>query len=117
MVYSNIRKYSLIPGVSHFLVGGKDETGFHLYDLSPDGSITEETDFVSSGSGSVMVYGLLETVYKEGMTIKEGMDLAVKSVNAAIQRDAASGNGIVIYTITNDGVVKVMDKILDTKLE
>src|SRR3989338_3534729 len=37
-VYNNIRKYSLIPGISHFIVGGKDNSGFHLYDLSPDGS-------------------------------------------------------------------------------
>src|SRR3989338_8976666 len=38
-VYNNIRKFSLIPGISHFIVGGKDSAGFHLYDLSPDGSI------------------------------------------------------------------------------
>src|SRR3989344_2504613 len=27
-VYSNIRKLSLIPGVSHFIMGGKDTSGF-----------------------------------------------------------------------------------------
>src|SRR3989338_8639125 len=37
-VYNNIRKYSLIPGISHFIVGGSDSSGLHLYDLSPDGS-------------------------------------------------------------------------------
>ena len=117
IVYNNIRKFSLIPGVSHFVVAGKDKYGFHLYDLSPDGSITKEEDFVSSGSGSVMVYGLLETVYKKDMAIKDGIKLAVKGVNAALQRDAASGNGIIIYTITDKGVQKVMDKELDVKLE
>lgn len=117
IVYSNIRKFSLIPGVSHFVVGGKDAFGYHLYDLSPDGSITEEDEFVSSGSGSVMVYGLLETVYKKDMTVKDGVKLAVKGVNAALQRDSASGNGIIIYSITDKGVEKVMDKQLDVKLE
>ena len=117
IVYSNIRKFSLIPGVSHFVVGGKDEFGFHLYDLSPDGSITKEEDFVSSGSGSVMVYGLLETVFKKGMSVKDGVKLAVKGVNAALQRDSASGNGIIVYTITDKGVEKVLDKELDVKLE
>jgi proteasome beta subunit len=117
IVYSNIRKFSLIPGVSHFLVGGKDEFGYHLYDLSPDGSITEEEEFVSSGSGSVMVYGLLETVYKKDMPVKDGVKLAVKGVNAALQRDSASGDGVIVYTVTDKGVQKVMDKELKVKLE
>ena len=37
LVYSNIRKMSMIPGVSHFLLGGKDTDGFHLYDIFADG--------------------------------------------------------------------------------
>ena len=58
-VYSNIRKYSLIPGISHFIVGGKDSEGFRLYDLSPDGSIADVDDYTSSGSGSVIVFLVL----------------------------------------------------------
>lgn len=117
IVYNNIRKFSLIPGISHFIVGGRDVTGFHIYDLSPDGAIEEIEDFVSSGSGSVMVYGLLEAAYKKGMAVKDGIELAVKGINSAIQRDAASGNGVIVYTITDKGVKKVLDKRLDIKLE
>lgn len=117
MVYSNIRKMSMIPGVSHFLMGGKDETGFHLYDLYADGSINECDDFISSGSGSVMVYGVLETLYKKDMSIDEGIKLAVKSVNAALQRDIASGNGIDVMTITKEGIKKVLEKEIETKLQ
>jgi len=117
IVYSNIRKFSLIPGISHFIVGGKDKFGFHLYDLSPDGSITDTDDFVSSGSGSEMVYGLLETVYTKDMPVKEAVKLAVKGINAALQRDAASGNGVTVYTITDKGAVKVIDKDLEIKIE
>jgi proteasome beta subunit len=117
IVYSNIRKFSLIPGISHFIVGGKDEFGFHLYDLGADGSITEEDEFVSSGSGSVMVYGLLETVYKKDMLTKDAVKLAVKGINAALQRDSASGDGVIVYAITDKGVEKVLDKELEVKLE
>jgi len=116
-VYSNIRKLSLIPGISHFIVGGKDSAGFHLYDLSPDGSIVDIDDYISSGSGSVMVFGVLETLYKKGIGVEEGVRLAAKGINAAVQRDIASGNGIDIITITKDGIKKVYSKEFELKIE
>ncbi|MBI2655764.1 proteasome subunit beta [Candidatus Woesearchaeota archaeon] len=116
-VYNNIRKFSLIPGISHFIVGGVDSSGFHLYDLSPDGSIVEVDDYISSGSGSVMVFGVLETLYKKGLSVEEGVKLAAKGINAAVQRDIASGNGIDIVTITKDGVKKVFSKEFELKVE
>ena len=117
MVYNNIRKLSLIPGISHFVLAGKDESGFHLYDLSPDGSIVKIDDYVSSGSGSVMAYGVLETLFSKNMPVGDGVKLAAKAINAAVQRDIASGNGIDIVTITKDGLKKVFSKEIDTKIE
>ncbi len=116
-VYSNIRKLSLIPGISHFIVGGKDSSGFHLFDLSPDGSIVEIDDYISSGSGAVIAFGVLETLYKKGLTVDEGVKLAAKGINAAVQRDIASGNGIDIVTITKDGIKRVYSKELELKIE
>lgn len=116
-VYNNIRKFSLIPGISHFVLGGKDISGFHLYDLSPDGSIVEIDDYISSGSGSVMAFGVFETLYRKGLTVEEGVKLAAKGINAAVQRDIASGNGIDIVTITKDGVRKVFSKELEFRIE
>ena len=116
LVYSNIRKMSLIPGVSHFLMAGKDIGGFHVYDLYPDGSLTEIDDFVSSGSGSVMAYGVLETLYHNEITIEEGIKLALKSVNAALQRDSASGNGVDIVIVSKEGIKRVIEKKLELVL-
>jgi len=117
MVYSNIRKMSLIPGVSHFLLGGSDKDGYHLYDVYADGSLTEEDEFVCSGSGSVMALGVLETLYNKNISVDDGVELAVKAVSAALQRDSASGNGINVITITKSGVERVINKDLDTKLK
>ena len=66
--------------------------------------IFEVEDFVSSGSGSVMAYGVLETLYKKGISVDEGVKLTVKCVNAALQRDSASGDGVDVIAITKDGV-------------
>ncbi len=117
MIYSNIRKFSTIPGLSHFILGGKDKHGFHIYDLFPDGSVTECQDYVSSGSGSVMAYGVLETLYKKDLPVQEGIKLAVKSINAAVQRDIASGEGIDVVTITKDGTKRVLTKEIDTRIQ
>ena len=110
LVYSNIRKMSMIPGISHFLFAGKDHEGFHLYDIYADGSLTKNDSYISSGSGSVMAYGVLETLYKEGMNVDDGVKLAVKCINAALQRDSATGNGIDVMTITKEGIKIVLEK-------
>lgn len=117
MVYGNIRQMSMIPSISHFIIGGKDNQGFHCYDLSPDGSIIECDEYVSSGSGSVMAYGVLETLYEKGLSVDDALKLGVKAINAAVQRDIASGNGIDIVTVTANGVKKVISKEISYKIE
>jgi proteasome beta subunit len=114
MVYSNIRKMSMIPGISHFIFAGTDKEGFHIYDIYPDGSISEAEDYLASGSGSVFAMGVFETLFKAGMSVDEGKSLAIKGVNAALQRDSASGNGLDIVVITEAGVKKVMTRKIET---
>ena len=116
IVYQNIRKFSPIPGITGFLLGGKDETGFYLYELGPDGSVFEHKNYASDGSGMVMAWGVLDTLYKDGITVQDGIKLGVKAVNAAMQRDAATGEAIDVFTITRDGVKKAFSKKLETNI-
>jgi proteasome beta subunit len=113
MVYTNLRT---VGGISHFLLAGHDNGTAHLYDIFPDGSITKVSDFVSSGSGSVFAYGVLESTYKENMSEQEGTDLVFKAINASLQRDAMSGQGIDIFVIDKNGIREVLSKLLDTRL-
>lgn len=113
MVYNVIRAPSMIPGITHFILGGVDKTGNYVYDIFPDGSVTMCEDFISSGSGSVYAYGVLDSEYRPDMTMDEGIKLALKAVNAALQRDIASGNGVNVVTITaKDGVKEAVSKTL-----
>jgi len=116
MVYNNIRRMSIMPGITHFILGGKDKHGFHLYDLFPDGTVTKYDKYVSSGSGSVMAYGVLETLYRKDMTVSEGIKLVIKCVSASIHKDNYSGDGIDVVTITKDGVKRAYKKELDYNL-
>ncbi|HLD00748.1 MAG TPA: proteasome subunit beta [Candidatus Nanoarchaeia archaeon] len=116
LLYSNIRRMSMMPGIAHFLLGGKDVSGVYLYDLFPDGSVTKIRDYVSSGSGSVFAYGVLETHYKPEITVAEGVKLAVKAVNTALQRDSASGNGVDVIVINDKEIKRVMHKEVEMSL-
>jgi len=116
LLYTNIRQMSMMPGIAHFLLGGKDISGTYLYDLFPDGSVTKIRDYVSSGSGSVFALGVLETQYKPEMTSADGVKLAVKCVNTALQRDSASGNGVDVIVVTEKEIKRVIQKELEYSL-
>lgn len=87
-----------VPLATQVLVGGIDDTGPHIYNLDPFGSLTEEKS-VSTGSGSPIAYGILEDKFREGMTIQEALPIVVEAVNAAMKRDVASGNSYNVIVI------------------
>tara|TARA_Y100000310_G_scaffold300377_1_gene336012 strand:- start:3292 stop:3918 length:627 start_codon:yes stop_codon:yes gene_type:complete len=117
LAYSNIRRPSMIPGIVGFLFAGHDRSGHHLYELTFDGTVLEAEDYATDGSGSTVVLGVLETLYKPNMTIQQGVELAEKCIQTAIQRDSATGNGIHVAVITKDGVNFQNRKKVDYKLK
>ncbi|MDI9619665.1 MAG: archaeal proteasome endopeptidase complex subunit beta [Candidatus Nezhaarchaeota archaeon] len=91
------------PLISETLIGGLDDTGAHLYVLDPIGSIIED-DYAALGSGSTIAIGILESGYGRDITVEDAKKLAVKAVKTAIERDALSGDGIDVLTVTDRGV-------------
>ena len=65
----------------------------------------------------MFVYGVLEGDYKDGISVKDGVELALKGINSSIKRDVASGNGIIVMTITDKGVQKVLEKEIDAHID
>ena len=98
-----------VPFMTQVLVGGVDDTGPHVFNLDPFGSLTEEKS-VSTGSGSPIVYGILEDKYKEDMSVKELLPVVVKAVNAAMKRDSASGDSYNVAVIDNKGYRELTEK-------
>jgi len=84
------------------IIGGIDATGPHLFALDPFGSLTEEKCF-STGSGSPIAFGVLESEYSEGMSIKEATPLLVRAVDSAMKRDAGSGDNFDVAIVTSEG--------------
>ncbi len=90
------------PYYVQLIIGGVDIDGNHVYSLDPaGGSIPDK--YVSTGSGSPYVYGVLEDLYKDDMNISETADLAIRAINSAMRRDSASGDGIDVTMITSKG--------------
>src|SRR2546422_11489429 len=64
------------------------------------GAITSE-DFMSSGSGSPIAYGVLEQGFRKEFSLDEARKLAEAAVRAAMERDPGSGNGVDVFVIPN----------------
>jgi proteasome beta subunit len=98
IAYSGLKSYQ--PYFVELLVAGVDDNGGHIYAADMSGAITTE-DFASSGSGSPIAYGVLESVYHKNITNEEAKEIATKAVAAAMERDPGSGNGIDVLVIPN----------------
>jgi len=98
LAYSGLKSYQ--PYFVELLVAGVDDIGGHIYSADMSGAITTE-DFASSGSGSPIAYGVLESVYHKNITNEEAKEIATKAVAAAMERDPGSGNGIDVLIIPN----------------
>ncbi len=108
--YHGIRQPSMIPQQAGFLLGGfnEDETT-ELYTIEPAGSVVKVEDYDANfGSGMPFVLGLLERQYKKDISVKEGVELAKEALKSSTQRDIGSGYGIDVFTITKEGIKKVV---------
>ena len=103
----NGRRY--YPYWVQLVVAGIDEEGYHVYSLDAAGGSIPD-DYVTTGSGSPYVYGVLEDHFKENMSVSEGADLAIRALHAAMKRDSASGNGMAIAMITKKGFEELTEE-------
>ena len=101
------RRY--FPYYVQLVVGGYDNKP-RLYSLGADGSVLEEKEYFSSGSGSPFAFGVLENDYKKSLTVEHAKRLAARAVHAATKRDIASGgSGIHVVVVDSKGFHKVSD--------
>jgi len=94
------RRY--FPLLTQVIVAGVDGAP-NVYVLDPVGSVIPD-EYAAVGSGAEIAIGIIEAGYNRKMSLKEAKELAVKSIKSAILRDAASGDGVDIITITKKGI-------------
>jgi proteasome beta subunit len=89
------------PFMVQLVMGGVDRYGPRIYSLDALGGQIEEREVVATGSGSPIAYGVLESMYKPGISIEDGTVLAARAIHNAMKRDSASGDKIELVRITN----------------
>jgi proteasome beta subunit len=76
--------------------------GGHIYNIDLFGSMTSEK-FISTGSGSPVAYGYLESEFKEDLIVNDAYKIAIQAIAAAIRRNAGTGDSINAVIIDKDG--------------
>ena len=89
------------PYMADVIVGGVDDEGGAIYNIDLFGSLTKDS-FHSTGSGSPVAFGILEAEFKDNLTADEAISIATRAINAAISRNAGTGDGFDIVVITKD---------------
>ena len=102
LVSNYLYSRKMFPLYTNLVVAGVDKDGPKLFTLDAIGSLMPD-DYGTAGTGMLLSIGILEAEYKKDMSVVEGEKLVEKAIKSAIKRDAMSGNGIDILTITKDG--------------
>ena len=100
----NQRKFA--PYYVQLILGGYDSTGGYVYALDAAGGAIPDK-YTSAGSGSPYVYGVLEDNYKDDLSTDEGVDIAIRAITAAMNRDSASGGMISVAVIDTNGFKEI----------
>jgi len=101
------RRY--FPLLTQVIVGGIVDKPA-IYTLDPLGSVLPD-EYAAVGTGAEMALGVLDPQFKEGMSEKDAVDLAIRSIKAATMRDSFSGDGIDVLVITKQGIKEFTEKL------
>lgn len=90
------RRY--FPLLTQVIVGGINQKP-EIYTLDPLGSVLPD-DYAAVGTGAELALGIMDAEFKPDMSEEKVRELATRAIKVAIQRDAASGDGIDILYVT-----------------
>lgn len=88
------------------MICGWDKEGPGLYYVDDNGTRLSGRMF-STGCGSSFAYGVVDSGYREDMTVEEAYELGRRGIAHATHRDAYSGGVVNMYHMQEDGWIKV----------
>ncbi|MGC9210069.1 MAG: proteasome subunit beta [Acidilobus sp.] len=98
--------YKILPFLIEAIVGGIDRDGQpKIFTLDSLGSVSEDK-YMAVGSGATTALGLLESQYRDDLTLEQAEGLAVDALRVSMERDASTGDGIDVLSIGVGGQVR-----------
>ncbi|XP_059206426.1 proteasome subunit beta type-8 [Centropristis striata] len=88
------------------MICGWDKEGPGLYYVDDNGTRLSGRMF-STGCGNSYAYGVVDSGYREDMTVEEACELGRRGIAHATHRDAYSGGSVNMYHMREDGWIKV----------
>ncbi|MFX1304597.1 MAG: hypothetical protein ACFE9X_14680 [Promethearchaeota archaeon] len=110
---ASITRNILFSGRTYFIammiVGGysQQENSGKLYGIDLLGTLYEEENFISFGSGSPFSLGVLEADWKPNMAKSAGIDLVKTAITSSRERDAGSGYELQLCHINKNGFKQI----------
>jgi proteasome beta subunit len=93
------------------VLAGVDTQG-RVFSIDPIGGVSED-NMVATGAGMEAAYGVLDDRYREDLPKDDAVQLATRSLLAAISRNMTTGDGISLCVITKDGYEEYSDEEVD----
>ncbi|RLF06839.1 MAG: proteasome endopeptidase complex, archaeal, beta subunit [Thermoprotei archaeon] len=100
------------PLIVQAIVAGIDNEGPKMFNLDFFGTLTEEK-YIATGSGSPLAIAVLETKYRDDLTVKEAIPIVIEAVKAAMKWDPGSGEGFDVIVITREGIEEIPQEKLE----
>lgn len=94
------------------MAGYNEQEHGQIYNIDLFGSMTTEK-FISTGSGSPVAYGYLESEFKENMKVDDAYKIALQAIATAIRRNAGTGDGINVVVIDKNGYRELSKEVKD----
>ena len=117
---ANQYQYSILRSqreVVSLIIGGYDSKfGFSLYDMGPDGTMSQSKNYVVDGSGSIFIKGLFDSEYTPDLSEEEALELVEKAFVISFKNDNCSGGGFVAKVVTKTEIREVASKVVRTEL-
>ena len=97
------------------VIAGLEEDGTpYLCGMDSIGAMETAKDFMVQGTAPESLYGMAESMWREGMEPEELFETVSQCLLAGMGRDALSGWGGIVYVITKD---KVITRTLKTRMD
>ncbi len=105
-----------MPYLAQTIIAGVDNSVPSLFVMDPIGSVLEDK-FAAVGTGAEVAMGVLESEYREGLSVDEARPLILRAIRSALARDISSGDGVDLLVITESGIKEESHKLVKEKNE